>query len=191
MKNPHETFNKAVTLAHMFLTQVVRPGDQVIDATMGNGHDTLFLARLVGPQGKVFAFDIQTQACERTRLLLQQQGIRHVECRCTSHAELDQIAKSPVRAVVFNLGYLPGSDKSCSTLCATTLIAVQKSLELLLPQGLLLVAIYPGHAEGLREKEQLLSFGAKLPQQQYNVFSTEFVNHSNHPPLLLGIEKRA
>ncbi|MCD4779460.1 MAG: methyltransferase domain-containing protein [Candidatus Omnitrophica bacterium] len=175
----------------MFLSKVVCPGDRVIDATMGNGNDTLFLAQLVGPQGKVFSFDVQKQACERTARLLSQHGIQHVDCVQNSHVNMDHTVKDPVKAIVFNLGYLPGSDKSCCTLCSTTLTALKKSLELLLPGGLLLLAIYPGHAEGLREKEQLLSFAARLPQQQYNVFSTEFINHCHHPPLLLGIEKRS
>ena len=106
---PYE-LKSARFLARDTLLRAVQPEDTVVDATMGNGHDTLFLAEQVGPGGHVYAFDIQPEAVESTRKLLEEHGLSdRVTLLCRSHADLAEAVPAGVAAVVFNLGWLPGS----------------------------------------------------------------------------------
>ncbi len=183
-------FNKGVDITHALLSLKISPGDRVVDATCGNGHDTLFLARAVGQAGRVYAFDVQSRAIEQTQARLAQHGLsERVELIQAGHESLDQYVPRPVRAMVFNLGYLPGSDKRRVTQKATTVMAAQKGLALLAPGGIIMIVIYAGHSEGALEKKALHEFSAGLSQQEYNVFVIDLINQANNPPVVLGIEK--
>ncbi len=173
------------------MDRVLREGDTVIDATMGNGNDTLYLAKKVGPDGKVYAFDIQQQAIDQTRRLLERNNIFNVQLIQDDHSRLSSHVSERIRLFVFNLGYLPGSDKSVTTQTDTTIKAIQEALSLLEVNGLGLIVIYPGHAEGTREKESVLEWASQLSLYEFNVSRTEFLNQRNYPPLLVTIERRA
>ncbi len=129
------------------LKRFVQPGDRVIDATMGNGHDTLMLCNLVGETGFVIAFDVQQQALDSTQRLLAENGLLN-RCKLVleSHEFIDRYADPGINAVVFNLGWLPGSDKSIRTHWDSTHPAVTKALQLLAPMGVCVICVYPGHA---------------------------------------------
>lgn len=152
-------------------------GDRVIDATMGNGQDTCALARLVGDSGKVIAFDVQEPAVQRTRRLLMQEGLLdRCELYCMGHEHALQVVKEPVKLAVFNLGWLPGGDKSVTTHWETTRTAIEGCLQLLLPGGVCTVCAYPGHEEGSRELQELKAFLALIPPQAFNVLHQQFMN---------------
>ena len=103
-------------LAAEALERVIGPGDTAVDATMGNGHDTLTLCRLVGPAGRVYAFDVQRDAVERTRERLRDAGmLDRASLFCLGHECMAEVVKTPVTAVVFNLGWLPGGDHAVTT----------------------------------------------------------------------------
>jgi len=144
-----------VDLAHAALAGVVRPGAVVVDATAGNGHDTVALARLVGPSGRVFAFDIQLVALSHTAERLKDASLDNVTLLLRDHAELRDALPSEhhgrLAAVVFNLGYLPRGEKQIVTRPDTTLPALRTAAELLRPGGLLSVLGYQGHATGGEE----------------------------------------
>ena len=139
--------------AHAAVRAVVAAGDTVIDATAGNGRDTSFLAGVVGPTGRVFAFDIQAEALARTAERLG--SAPHVTLLKRNHAEMgDAIPaehRGRVAAVMFNLGYLPGGDHSIATRAGSTRTAMAAALDLLRPGGVLTVLTYPGHAGGAEE----------------------------------------
>lgn len=153
--------------AHEFVRAVVRPGDQVIDATAGNGHDTLFLSRLVGPDGRVIAFDAQEDAIAATRSHLGENGITddRVLLVHDSHSALRQHVDCPVVVVMFNLGYLPGSDHGRTTTCGETLIALAEGWEILREGGILSVVCYRGHPGGMEEAAGVLEFAEGLRDQ--------------------------
>ena len=177
-------------LAADVLSRVLSEGDTAVDATMGNGHDTEALCRLVGPSGRVYAFDIQPQAVENTRLRLLEAGLAdRASLFCLGHEHLAEAVPSPVRAVMFNLGWLPGGDHGITTLLPTTLSAVEQALSLLLPGGVLVLCAYPGHPEGAREKESLISFFSSLPPQRYNVLRQVFLNAGPGAPECFIIQK--
>lgn len=147
-------------LVHRRLKAMLGPGDLVMDATCGNGHDTRFLAETVGPTGSVIGLDLQPSAIEATHHRLQLLGIDHVRLLVASHTDLEEVTPREwhghVRAIVFNLGYLPGQSKSITTHIETTRDALIQSIRLLQPGGVISVLCYPGHAAGEIETRTLL-----------------------------------
>lgn len=181
---------KALLQAHELCENLVHEGDTVIDATMGNGNDTLFLARLVGPTGKVHAFDIQRLALERTREKLTHENVmEQCELIQDGHEHLDQYVKEPVKLVIFNLGYLPKGDHTIGTRAETTIAAVEKSLEILRNDGMIIIIIYYGGDSGFEERDTILDYLSRMDCRKYSVMKTEFINQINCPPIFIGIEK--
>ena len=142
-----------------------------VDATCGNGHDCLFLCEL-GFQ-TVYGFDVQTQAIETTRQRLAQQEFSAI-LHLAGHEKINQLVKAPIDCVMFNLGYLPGSDKSITTLKETSLKALEQSMELLSEDGLITLCCYPGHDEGYQELTNFERFFSRLQQENKVKFSREW-----------------
>ncbi|AOT68117.1 tRNA (mnm(5)s(2)U34)-methyltransferase [Geosporobacter ferrireducens] len=182
---------KATHLAKNFISSVLKAGDVAVDATMGNGNDTIFMAELVGDTGKVYAFDIQQKALDETKIKLSNQSLLHrTELIHAGHEDMDQYVKTEAAAIMFNLGYLPKGDHHIVTRAQTTIRAIEKGLSLLKTNGLLTITIYHGHPEGLDEKEAVLSYVKNLDQKLFNVLYMEFINQANNPPLLVAAEKK-
>ncbi len=183
-------FIKVTEMAHLFAAQVIEEGDTAVDATAGNGKDTLFLARLVGPRGRVYAFDIQKDSLTRTAALLEQAQVRgRVSLLQTGHEQISEYIHEPVSVTIFNLGYLPGGDRSIVTTTQTTLFAVQAALGLLRRGGLVAVVVYPGHPEGKEEQEALLCCCRGLNSREYRVVFVSILNQDHEPPALILIYK--
>jgi 16S rRNA C1402 N4-methylase RsmH len=153
-----------VGLHKYFIMEHLSEGDVAVDFTMGNGNDTLFLSKAVGESGKVYAFDIQQEALDSTKAHLEANGApKNYTLICASHHRVKEFVKEPIKAGMFNLGYLPRSGKKAvTTMRETTMPAVEAALELLAPDGVLIVAIYPGHEEGALEGEMLKEYFATL-----------------------------
>ena len=177
------------------LKQCIQTGDTVIDATCGNGQDTVFLAELVGENGQVYGFDIQGEAITNTRGRLEQANLQNrVTLFQTSHENmlenLPTTIHEQISATVFNLGYLPGGDPSITTLADSTLQAIQQALQLTKIGGLVLLVVYPGHDTGKIESDFVLNFVKQLPSERYEVLQYGFLNKKNAPPYILAIEKK-
>ena len=176
--------------SHEIISRTVKPGDHVIDATCGNGGDTLFLAGLAGREGRVYSFDIQQEALDRTSDKLRKEGLYDmVELIHDSHEHMDDYVKVKVRCVMFNLGYLPGGDHSIGTKGESTIAAVRKAMKLLMVNGIITIVVYYGGDSGFDEKEEVLEFINTIDCRQFTVSKTEFVNQINCPPILICIEK--
>ena len=177
-------------LAREAIQRTVLPGDSVIDATMGNGHDTLMLCEAVGPGGRVYAFDIQRQAVDETEKRLREHGMAD---RATlihaGHERMAEYVKEPVKAVMFNLGWLPGGNHSVTTKWETTRQAVESALTLLSPSGIIVICAYPGHEEGAREERELTAFLSGLSNRQYNVLHQRFLNATSGAPECYVIQR--
>ncbi len=183
--------NKATDLAKNLITKVVFEKDIVVDATVGNGNDTLFLCDLVGEEGRVIGFDVQKIALEKTEKRLKERNVLdRVSLVNSGHENMKDHISNEVSAIMFNLGYLPGKDHSITTKYETTLKAIKDGIELLKKNGVMTVVIYPGHSEGMEEKENLLEFLCAVDQRKANVLKMEFINQINNPPLLIAIEKK-
>ncbi|QOX64490.1 methyltransferase domain-containing protein [Anoxybacterium hadale] len=186
---------KPTALSLKIIEEYIKPGDIVVDATAGNGHDTLALAKLAGTGGKVYAFDVQPLALEQTKTLLEKEGYFH---NCTlvldSHenmgSHIPDHEKKELSAVVFNLGYLPGGQKEMTTQAGATIAAVEQALYLIRIGGIIAVTMYPGHPEGEMERASLLHFSENLSQRQYHTAYLSFPNQKKSPPELLLITRK-
>ena len=178
-------------LAAEILRAVLSPGDRAIDATMGNGHDTALLCSLVGPAGRVYAFDVQPAALEATRRRLAEEGSAgQAELFLLGHEHMRETVGEPVKAIVFNLGWLPGGDHRITTLTETTLPAIRQALALLMPMGVLVICVYPGHPEGEREQEMVTRLLSSLSPREYNVLMQQFLNAGAGAPLCFAVQKQ-
>lgn len=160
-----------VSRAHDFarerFAEAADPSALAADATVGNGHDTLFLAELVGARGRVAGFDVQPAALEATRERLSAHGLaERVELHLRGHetmAEtLGEAWRGRTRAVFFNLGYLPKSDRSVTTRPETTLPALDAAWSLLAPGGFISLTVYTRHAGGFEESAQVSDWIEKM-----------------------------
>ena len=176
---------KPLEMAHDFLAQVITKDDVVVDATMGNGHDTLFLAKLAK---QVYAFDIQEKALQKTSQRLQEAGLTNVELLLQGHETVDQFV-TEVKAAIFNLGYLPSADKNIITKPQTTIEALEKLCRMLIKGGRIAIMIYYGHEGGDIERDAVMDFVSQLPQQEYTATIYRTLNQINNPPFLVMIEK--
>jgi predicted methyltransferase len=182
--------NNSLQISHELVRKVVQPGDIVVDATMGNGNDTLFLANLVGDCGKVFAFDVQQLALDNTKKKLIDAGVfDRTELILDGHQNIDKYAPNGIKAVMFNLGYLPKGDHSIGTKAVTTIAAVEKCLEMLCKEGIVMIVIYYGGDSGFEEKNSVMEYFKSLDCKKYSVLVHDFVNQVNCPPIAVCIEK--
>jgi len=203
---------KPLELAHSLLAEVIKPDDIVIDATMGNGHDTVFLARLCW---NVIAFDVQERAIAATRARLEGEGLAdRVKLVHDGHENVgtylnetlnanDSVShriceegvarrgnpESRIKAAIFNLGYLPGSDKRVTTRGKTTIIALRKIAKKLEIGGRITIMVYPGHDAGAEEAVVVREWASSLSQSEWQVVKYEHMNQANRPPFLICVER--
>lgn len=181
---------RVLQYAKTLLRDTIEIGDTVVDATAGNGHDTLFLAELVGDTGHVYAFDVQQQAVDATMSRLAETG---VQARCEvildGHEQVANYVSTPIKAAVFNLGYLPGAAHDVITKPSTTVAALESLLQQLVVGGMIVLVIYYGHEGGKEERDRVLDYVASLPQKQVHVLRYEFINQQNDPPFVIALEK--
>jgi hypothetical protein len=190
-------FNSHLELAHHYWKQLIKVGDHVIDATCGNGHDTLVLAeQVLSPSsGRVYAFDIQPQALVKTEQLLKtglKENLRNkVFLMQQCHSKWpEEIASQSIKLIVYNLGYLPGGDKGVTTRRGTTLASIESGLSLLALGGAISITCYPGHEEGGNEEELILKELSKLDAREYSCCLHRWINRSPLAPSLLLIQKK-
>ncbi|MCQ6274447.1 16S rRNA (cytosine(1402)-N(4))-methyltransferase [Bacillus sp. V3B] len=186
---------KVLPFAKKLLETAITSGDVVVDATLGNGHDSVFLANLVGEHGHVFSFDIQEKSLINShRHLEESQLINRVTLLKKGHEHLSECIPSShhgkITAAIFNLGYLPGGDKSIVTKPATTISAVKQLLSIMAPEGIIVIVIYHGHVGGVGERDSLLQYVKTIDQKKADVLRYDFINQVNSPPFIIAIEKK-
>ncbi len=179
----------ALTLVHDTIKRHIGLGGVCIDATAGRGYDTAFLCELVGETGSVTAFDIQSEAVESTRALLEQKGL-NANVILDSHANMPKyFDENSVDCIVFNLGYLPRGNHGIYTHFESTKEAIEGGLRLLKKGGLMCVSVYYGGDSGYEEKDALLPWLKNLDDEKYQVLATFFYNWKKDPPIPIFIIK--
>lgn len=180
--------DKVLKFAKRILDEKIDKNSVVIDATCGNGKDTLFLVKSAAK--KVYSFDIQKIAIEKTKDLLKNE-INKNKCELIldSHENFDKYVPQKVTAIIFNLGYLPSGDHTITTKADITTVAVKKMLNFLEEKGIIIITVYWGHEEGKKEKEGLEKFLKTLDQKEYEVLKYNFINQKNNPPFLFIVER--
>lgn len=180
--------NAITDLAHGFLRAVLRPGDTAVDATVGNGQDTFVLAEYVGPMGRVYGFDVQPEALQIARARLDASGDLDATLFFESHERMAELVCEPVRAVAFNLGYLPKGDRQIATRTETTILALDAAISLLQPGGVITVIAYRGHPGGLDETDAVRNRLKGLPASAFEVKEIP-ASESNVSPVLFVATK--
>ncbi|MEF9990637.1 MAG: class I SAM-dependent methyltransferase [Romboutsia sp.] len=182
---------KITDINRLYLEDIIKKGDVVVDATMGNGYDTVYLAKKVGEEGFVYSFDVQEEALKSTNKKIKKEGLEDfVKLILDGHENMDKYITDEVSCVMFNLGYLPRAKHMIITKPNTTLEAIKHSLNLLKPHGVVSIAIYTGHQGGEDEKNIIYDFIKNLEQSKFNVLECGFINQINNPPQLVLIEKK-
>lgn len=174
-----------------FILEHLHEGEVAADFTMGNGNDTLFLSKVVGEHGRVYAFDIQEEALVSTdKFLKENSAPENYTLICASHHLAKEYIKEPIKAGMFNLGYLPRSGrKQLYTMRETTMPAVEAAIDLLADDGVLIIAIYPGHEEGALEGDMLREYFKTL--SRFKLCASEFrILNSPTSPYFFLIEKK-
>lgn len=185
MRSQFSLFQSHLDLSHRYWQQILKKGDVVIDATCGNGKDTLYLASLVLPEGHLYAMDIQEQAILQTRELLSGHDPQSIDILKQSHITFPKkILPNTVKGIIYNFGYLPGSNKAITTDSASSLESVMQACPLVCSGGFISLTCYPGHAEGAIEESILLNFCQSLPPQIWNVCYHQFYNRDKAPSLI-------
>lgn len=174
-----------------FILNHLREGDVAVDFTMGNGYDTVFLSKTVGASGHVTAFDIQPAALHSTAKNLRENGCPdNWRLICASHHRVKEFVKGPIKAGMFNLGYLPGNgNKNVTTMRETTLPAVEAALSLLDKNGILLVAVYPGHPEGEMEGQELTRYFSGISRFAFSISQFRLLNSPESPFFMIAESK--
>lgn len=185
-----------LAFAAELIADVLRPGHWAIDATVGNGHDTLRLAKLAGPTGHVYGFDVQPSAIEAAERRLTEVGIAdRATLFLDGHERMRERltplgAEGRVRAAMFNLGYLPGGDREVTTRAETTLLGLEGAMRLITPGGLITVVLYPGHPRGPEETRAVMEWATALSPRRALVLRYEFLDPRKPPPVLLAIQPK-
>lgn len=169
-------------LSHNIIKEYVKNKNVAIDATLGNGYDCDFLSSCFK---KVYAFEIQKEACEK--YIDKNNNVIIIN---ESHHKIDKFINEEVDCVCYNLGYLPGGNKEITTLAETSLKSIQLSLNLLSKNGIISIAIYRGHNEGMEEKNCIIKYLKTLPKNSFGVMIHECINRSEKSPLLIIVEKK-
>lgn len=180
----------AVRWARTFILPALGQGSRAVDATAGNGHDTLFLAGGVGPGGRVYALDIQEEALESTRKRISEAGLSDkVIIIPGGHQDMESLVGEPVDAVMFNLGYLPGGDRSVITRPETTREGLRAALRILRPGGRLSVVVYTGHPGSREESGEVSGLLAALDPGENSVQKLLFWNSRGDSPELYFVTR--
>jgi hypothetical protein len=184
MRRDFPLFQSHIDLAHHYWQRILKQGGWAIDATCGNGKDTLKLAELLaGKPGGIIGIDIQQAAIDKTSKLLQAHLV-HLFCQC--HSTFPSIAQEhPIQLIIYNLGYLPGGDKQLTTTTSSTQQSIRNGLELIVPGGALCITCYPGHEEGGREEQELLRELTRLDAKRWNICYHTFPNRMLSASLFL------
>ena len=175
-----------VAVAQKFIADGLSESALTVDATTGNGHDTLFLARQLKDKGLVYSFDIQKQALEKAAKLLNENELAHkVKFIHDSHENIADYIHEPLDAVMFNLGYLPGGDHNIITKPDSTIKALAAAVNLLKVGGKISLAVYIGHQGGSEELAAVENYVEQLEARMYRAIKITTVNRTSAPVLFL------
>ncbi len=178
-------------LSHAFASAYIQSGELAVDCTAGNGLDTLFLLKKSAPDGFVFAFDIQQDALDRTRTLLENAGIPSCRFRLVHdcHSRLGSYVKQEIAVCMFNLGFLPGGSRDITTTPARVIAALESAITLLKKFGVIVIVMYPGHEQGREEEQTLLNHVQGIDERLCRVMHIRNMNTLKTSPSILVIQK--
>lgn len=150
--------------SHEEVSKFLKSADVVVDATSGGGFDSFFGASLLSENGKIYCFDVQQTAIERTKNRLAQGGfLPNAHFFNLGHERMAEVLPQEVFGKVncffFNLGWLPNSDKQIITKPETTIKALSEAISLAdKTKCILSVLCYKAHEGGMAEFKEVEKF---------------------------------
>lgn len=182
---------QGVEFSHWLFNNYLENKNILVDATCGNGKDTLFLANKIDSNGKLYAFDIQKEAINNTKKKIEEKELNiNIDYINDGHENIDKYVNKKIDGIIYNLGFLPGSKKEVKTEKETTITSLNISLDILAKGGLIVIVIYSEHEGGSEEKAAVLNFARGLNYKKYNVLHYHFINQKKNPPEVIAIKKR-
>lgn len=183
---------QGVEFSHWVIDNCICNYDILIDATCGNGYDSMYLAYKINDGGKLYLFDIQKEAINNTKRKLTKIENREFNTIYINdgHQYLDKYIKEPIDCIIYNLGYLPGLNKRIKTKKESTILSLKKSLKLLNNKGLIILVIYSGHQNGELERNAVIDLASNLNYKKYNVLHYHFINQKNKPSEVVVVKNR-
>ena len=175
-----------IKLSHEYWKNNLSIGDIAIDATIGNGFDFIVLSKLVLSEnfGFLYGFDIQKKALQNTKKIFldnfDKNFLNRTKIFQESHEDFSQILEKP-KLIVYNLGYLPGSDKTITTKTESTLKSIKNGLRI---SQFLSITCYPGHLEGEKEEVEILNFLKNLDRKEFEICYHKWINREKSPTLI-------
>lgn len=157
-----------------------------VDATCGKGYDTEFLCSLGFAQ--VVGFDVQPRALHITQQRLQDAGWQNARLMLKNHSAIAQEIDQEIDCAMFNLGYLPGTDKTITTETESSIQALEQTLCRMAAHGIISILCYPGHPEGARETAAVRAWLEGI-QDHWQVLTIESESVSNRTPVLFLISQ--
>ncbi len=182
-------YKEHLSYTQNFWNDILNKGDSVIDATVGNGYDCLYLSQkvLTESEGCIFGYDLQKVAIENTLKRLSEaispNCLKRVKLFNKSHENFEEVESDVIKLITYNLGYLPGSDKTVQTKASTTLTSIKNAIALA-PRYISIVS-YSGHAEGELEEKEILSFLENVPKDQWTISWKRWINRKLFPSVFL------
>ena len=184
-------FFNFVELSHFLIDNYVEKGSIVADCTSGNGFDTLYLCNKLQGSGFIFSFDVQSEAINRTRKILDEKcSYTNYKIIKDSHENIDKHIQEDLDFAIYNLGFLPNYDSQIKTNPKSTINSIKKTLGILKKRGILVITVYTGHDES-EEKNEIVRFLEKIDQNIYLVMNLKLINVNKYPPELFIIQKNA
>lgn len=183
---------QGVEFSHWIVDNFVSNYDILIDATCGNGYDSMYLADKINAGGSLYLFDIQKEAINSTKSKLSKIENKEFDTIYINdgHQYLDKYVKESIDCIIYNLGYLPGLNKRIKTKKGSTILSLKKSLKLLNKKGLIILVLYSGHQGGDLERDAVLDLASNLNYKKYNVLHYHFINQKNKPSEVVVIKNR-
>lgn len=186
-----QLISNAVNYVKENVKKIIKEDSIVVDATIGNGYDTLFLRKQLSNEGFLYGFDIQKKAIEVTKdRLIKNACYNGVKLIHDGHENFKKYIETPVDIILYNLGYLPKGDKDITTESKKTLESVKEGMSLLKSAGVIFITVYPGHLPGALELKVLSDYFKTINQKEYAVMKVDFINYKNKPPVVFMIERR-
>lgn len=179
--------NFHINAMHALAKKHIHQGATVVDATCGNGYDSLFLYKIVcSLGGHIYSYDIQEEAISSTKqsYLFDEQYITFVN---ESHEQFN--FSGQVSLFVYNLGYLPGGKKEITTTAASSFASVNAALLKLNSEGGIIITCYTGHKEGNYEAHRLIEFAKTLNSLEYTS-SRFYCSKSPKAPFVIYVQRK-
>lgn len=180
-------FDNALTYAKMVVDQEIKAEDICLDMTLGNGNDTIYLAHKCK---HVFAFDINPAAITSAQKNIDEANIHNVSFILDSHQEVSKYINGSIGVAMFNLGYLPGGNKTIHTNYPHTIQAIKNILPMLRASGVIVIVLYPGSSRGYEESLYVEDYVTTLSQKFYDVVKYQSINQIHYPPYVIAIRKK-